>query len=195
MFLRTRSKHKTESDCICFMKQNSWIHLTAVCWRVKNKNCKNKQHEEHQTYEIHKDAAFREHRGKPSVWRLIPAESYGFSPGFTAECLIHYCFPSFWSQTWKREFCLERKQNGWTHQYVDNIRLFSRCEQEEEAQTPNFITAFYCTNISGRFLEIGLLNSFMWHLRLGYFLFCLRGKMHKITKSFWQMRAKTICRH
>lgn len=55
--------------------------------------------------------------------KYIWAARYGFDGGITLRCLIHECFPPFWSQTWKQEFCPEKKQNGWTHQYSDNARL------------------------------------------------------------------------
>lgn len=73
------------------------------------------------------------------------AVRYGSGRGISPACLIHNCFPSFWSETWKREFCPEKKQNGWTHQYPDNTRLPIQqvCAAGRETETPHFIKTVY----------------------------------------------------
>lgn len=82
---------------------------------------------------------FKKHCWKLSVYTHTHscAVRYGFGRGITLACLIHNCFPSFWSETWKREFCLEKKQNGWTHQYPDNNAYSAgiRRERGQKRQT------------------------------------------------------------
>ena len=118
-------------------------------------------------------------RARAHVWTL----RYGFGRGIPPACLIHDCFPSFWSETWKREFCPEKKQNGWTHQYPDNTRLpiqqvdAARGDRDDKLHKDVlFWMAVRAILLHCFFFYLYCLDSFMWELWRCYFYVPPRGE-------------------
>lgn len=113
--------------------------------------------------------------------------------GVTPACLIHKCFPSFWSETWKKEFCLEKnKMAELINKLTTLVCLFSRYVQRKETEMPDFIRTRYftggpCNNVG--FVGFGLFYSFMWHAWLCCVSVVPRGK----NKSSTIMKKLSAC--
>lgn len=131
------------------------------------------------------------------VWAL----RYGFGRGITPTCIIHDCFPSFWSETWKREFCPEKKQNGWTHQYPDNTRLPIRQVDTGRGDRDDKLHKDVLFLMAVRAILLHCLFVFIcivWILLCGnygdvIFMFRLEEKTHRVKKSASHGRGFSTC--
>lgn len=85
--------------------------------------------------------------------------------------ILHSQHFSFWSSTWKEEFCPEKqtKMAELINKLTTRVCLFCRYRHAEETQTPNFIRTLYFSGASWNLIESvvsGCFRSFMWHLWL-----------------------------
>lgn len=122
----------------------------------------------------------------------IWAARYGFDGSITLQCLIHECFPPFWSQTWKQEFCWEKKQNGWTHQYSDNAQLPVRraCARKRRPDEDiSLLTACACR--SACICSFASNLPFMWGFVIAMLFLCSSSR-RKHNKSLFYARISSF---